>query len=225
MAEFIGHYPCEKCGSSNNLAKYSDGSWFCFSYCGNKSLSEDYKEEHNIKDKKAKKPKQLTPEEKEFMKDNITEEEQWDIKEKTQKESYGYRSISDEVTNFYGCRTEVGPNDEILARYYPVTTNDKLTGYKVRNHPKTFHSIANVSNQSDLYGAFRFRAGGKYVLVVEGECLLPETKVFTKNGWVSLAEYTDGEVMQGDGTFAYPIANERTAAPGVHQYGPWPKAT
>ena len=168
MAEFIGHYPCEKCGSSNNLAKYSDGSWFCFSYCGNKSLSEDYKEEHNIKDRKVQKPK-LTPEQKEFMKDNITEEEQLEIKEKTQKESYGYRSISDEVNNFYGCRTEVGPNDEVLARYYPVTTNDKLTGYKVRNHPKTFHSIANVSNQSDLYGAFRFRAGGKYVLVVEGE--------------------------------------------------------
>lgn len=33
MTHFIGHHPCNKCGSSDAKGEYSDGSFFCFS-CG-----------------------------------------------------------------------------------------------------------------------------------------------------------------------------------------------
>lgn len=36
MAIFLHHTGCKKCGSSDALAHYSDGSWYCFS-CGNTS--------------------------------------------------------------------------------------------------------------------------------------------------------------------------------------------
>ena len=30
-SHFIGHEPCPKCGSKDNLARYSDGHGYCFS--------------------------------------------------------------------------------------------------------------------------------------------------------------------------------------------------
>ena len=30
MAEFVGHEPCPGCGSKDNLARYNDGSAYCF---------------------------------------------------------------------------------------------------------------------------------------------------------------------------------------------------
>lgn len=167
MAEFIGHYPCDNCGSSNNLAKYSDGSWFCFSYCGNKSLSEEFKQQYGHKPKNHKSKKQ---EQKELpMKENITQLEVNLIKEKTQIPANDYRGIDDSTLLFYGCRTQVDQDDNVLSRYYPITTGCNLSGYKVRTHPKTFHAVGNVGNGCDLYGAFRFQAGGKYILITGGE--------------------------------------------------------
>ena len=37
MADFVGHEPCPTCGSKDNLARYSDGSAYCFG-CGHTEL-------------------------------------------------------------------------------------------------------------------------------------------------------------------------------------------
>lgn len=98
----------------------------------------------------------------------ITEEENDSIKAKTQISANNYRGIADDTLRFFGVRTEF-EDDEVSARYYPLTVDDVLSGYKVREHPKQFFTVGNVGNDCDLFGAFRFRAGGKYVLIVEGE--------------------------------------------------------
>lgn len=41
MAHFLSHEPCPKCGSKDNLARYSDGSGYCFG-CGYTEFSSHY---------------------------------------------------------------------------------------------------------------------------------------------------------------------------------------
>ena len=84
----------------------------------------------------------------------------------------GYRSISDEVLQFYGHLTKKDENGNVTARYYPETnTNGKVAGYKCRNHPKDFRygKIGNTGGKNQLSGQVKFTAGGKYILIVGGE--------------------------------------------------------
>ena len=41
MATFVKHEPCSKCGSRDNLARYDDGSAYCFG-CGHTERSSKY---------------------------------------------------------------------------------------------------------------------------------------------------------------------------------------
>lgn len=87
-------------------------------------------------------------------------------------ESKGYRGIRDDITEFYGHRTSLDENGNVAARYYPETNKEgSLCGYKCRNHPKDFSygKVGSTGNKSQLSGQAKFRAGGKYVLIVGGE--------------------------------------------------------
>ena len=193
---------CPVCGSRDNVAVYPDGGKFCFSYCGYKVVSPDY-----FADTKTKKSnKQTKPEVKEKVKDSISPEKAASIKESTSFDNTGYRGVSEATNKFYGVRYAYNDDDSVAEVFYPITRDNELSGYKVREHPKFFTAIGATGNDCDLFGAFRFRSGGKYVLVTEGECLLPSTKVLTRNGWVTLEDYSGGEVMQGNGVFAEPTA-------------------
>ena len=179
MADFIRHTSCEKCGSSDGLALYADGSSHCF-VCKATVPSEEHKNETEGQSKTVKSITRIRattllnqtnePKERTVTKAIITDEENQEVKDKSTLQGFDYRGIDDETLKFFGCRTEVDDEDNVVARYYPCTIEDKLSGYKARLHPKTFHKEAgNVGNDCDLYGAFRFRAGGKYLLVVSGE--------------------------------------------------------
>lgn len=174
MAEFVKHTSCPNCGSSDNLAVYSDASYYCFSNCGYKSVSQEWLEENadtkskpkfKIKSNYIEKESTLTTQKKKV----ISEEAKEHIKKYAGFKAGGFRSINDDVLKFYSCRTELDQDDTVKTRYYPVTKNDELCGYKVREVPKTFSAIGEVGSGTDLYGAFRFRQGGKYVLIVGGE--------------------------------------------------------
>lgn len=136
----------------------------------------------------------------------ISEERKQEIKENTQLPAGGFRGIKDDTYKYFGVRHEVDAEGNVLAQYCPVTQEGELTGYKVREIPKNFHSEGRVGADCDMFMSFRFQRGGKYVLITEGECLLPSTEVLTKNGWVSLQDYNEshGEVMQGNGQWALP---------------------
>lgn len=211
MANFVKHTSCDECGSSDAKAVYDDGSSHCFA-CQHTVPSKEYIEENqNSKPKVAIRSSAFVAEkvevkERKVSKALITEEEHNKIKSETGFEGLNYRGISDEVLKFYGCRTKLSVDDEVLERYYPTTIDGKIAGYKVREHPKQFRSVGNVGNECDLYGSFRFPVGGKYVLITEGECLLPNTEVLTPTGWISLENWNGQEIMQANGEFAQPFA-------------------
>lgn len=169
MADFIRHEACDQCGSKDNKAVYSDGSSHCFG-CGFTIPSEAWLEENADKGKPKQKKTRIQKEPKELtMAKPLTEETIAEIKKYAGFTANNFRGITNETLKFFGCRTELSEDNEIKTRYYPVTKDDDLVGYKVREIPKTFSAIGNVASSCDLYGAFRFRAGGKYLLVVGGE--------------------------------------------------------
>lgn len=165
MGILLKHIGCDKCGSKDNRALYTDGSSHCFG-CLDTTPSKEFLE--SLPKSKSKKHK-VKQEKESPLKENITQLEANLIKEKTQVSAEDYRGIKDSTLLFYGCRTELDEDENVKARYYPITTGSNLSGYKIRNHPKTFHSIGNVGNGCDLYGTFRFQSGGKYILITGGE--------------------------------------------------------
>lgn len=175
MALFLRHDACPQCGSKDNLAVYDDGSYFCFSYCGYKSVSEEYKElleASKGSSKKGKKTMDITEQEKTLnVKPAITPEKAAEIKEETSVKAKGFRSIKDETYSYFGVRHKFNEETgEVVEQYYPITQQGELVGYKIREVPKDFRSIGRTGADCDLFGQFRFNRGGKYVVITEGEC-------------------------------------------------------
>lgn len=77
------------------------------------------------------------------------------------------RNIKQDVTEFYGVKSEVVDGKEI-ARYYPVTRKGKKTGYKKRTLPKDFSATGDTKD-SDMFGQSKFSSGGRLLIITEGE--------------------------------------------------------
>lgn len=171
MADFKYHTGCDRCGSKDNKAVYSDGSEHCFG-CGftvpSKEFLED-KTQTNHRSKKLKETQQETEVNEKLLKAIITDEENQEIKSSTKASGAGYRGIKDYVLKYFGVRTKFNDEGEVEATYYPVTYKGKLSGYKVRKHPKIFSSIGRTGKECDLFGQFRFTQGGRVCLIVGGE--------------------------------------------------------
>ena len=206
MGDFVRHEACKACGSSDGKAIYADGSYFCW-VCKDVKPSQDHIEssKDTPKVKKATK-KELNLDIKPSTKPPITPERWAQIKEETEKTGGDYRGIRDDTYNKFGVRHKFSANDEVIEQYYPITKGGQLVGTKCREVPKDFFSEGQTGADCDLFMQHAFNRPGKYVVITEGECFTPDTKVLTRNGWVSLRDYTNGEVMQADGSFAEPIA-------------------
>lgn len=176
MASFVKHAPCPGCGSSDNLAIYDDGSYFCFSYCGYKSLSEDIKEKYKQENERNRGYVKKSAE-REYMeevtkstKPAITEAENQQIKSETSISGKGFRGLKDDYTKQFGVRYSYDEKTgEVTEQYYAVTQEGQLTGYKIREVPKNFRSVGRTGADCELFGQFKFNRGGKFVLIVEGE--------------------------------------------------------
>lgn len=235
--DMIGHFPCianeidgkRGCSSSDALAVYEhkteDGilyDGYCYSCC------QTFKPEqiHNssiavnlgIKDgviidlkNFVKKPKA----------EPLTKQQVIDFIKKTGYVSNNYRGIKDEYSKFFGHLTKLDTNGNVLARYYPETQGTSVTGYKCRNHPKDFrYGKLGLTGQScDLSGQIKFQSGGKYVLIVGGECYSDDTEILTDKGWKYFNKLnTDDKVMQvcnGIGDFVTPISYIRKEYKGL----------
>lgn len=180
MAEFKYHTKCDNCGSKDNLAVYSDGSYFCFSYCGNKSVSQEWidengdKNQRNTKFKRSSKGEDVidVSEEKEKkLKPIITEEQKQEIKDSTSYDDTNYRGIRQDTYKFFGVRTGFDSDNLPAVHWYPTTQNSELVGYKCRELPKQFGgNIGRTGKECELFGQFRFKqTNSKYCLIVGGE--------------------------------------------------------
>lgn len=173
MALFVKHTNCEKCGSSDGKAIYNDGSHYCW-VCTDKSLSEDYKDRLDSKQRKSKvrtKVKEVEDMEvKPSTKPALTKEENQEFKEETSAAGKGFRGIRDEFNKQFGVRYAYSEETgEIIEQAYPCTQAGELVGYKIREVPKNFYSKGRTGADCDLFMQFKFNRGGRYVIITEGE--------------------------------------------------------
>jgi archaellum biogenesis ATPase FlaH len=112
-------------------------------------------------------------EEEEYVstKERITPEENTKIKSYTGTKSKGWRGIKDGSNTPYGIRYEYDEESgEPVKQFVPTTIGGELVGYKTRVFPKDFTNPIGVTGKDcDLVGQFRYKSGGKTLLLVGGE--------------------------------------------------------
>lgn len=171
MAEY--KTACPKCredggdAKGDNLHFYGEGKGaYCFA-CGYTELSDDEKEARGIG------LFEWTDEMEEEVsnKEPLTKEEIEKIKGYTTTNGYKVRSIPDWAYAAYYVRHKVDvQTGEPVEQYYPIFKDNHLTGFKVRQLPKTFYTVGSMSSESDLFGQYRFRtSNSKKILITAGE--------------------------------------------------------
>lgn len=141
----MGHEPCPKCGSSDNLARYSDGHAFCFGFgCEHwEPPNEDYKPS-------TKNLKQInTPN---FLQGSVKE--------------LSARHLSEDTCKLYGYRVGRDKHDKPI-QIAPFYKDGKLVAQKLRYKNKDFKVVGNLSNT--LFGQALVARGGKKLVITEGE--------------------------------------------------------
>jgi len=145
---FVQHEACPSCGSSDNLARYSDGHAVCFS--GGCNHYEHGKGQ--IGQAVQKKPTRLLE-----MTGVVA--------------AIPDRRINQETAKRYGVTVEYGTDGKITKHHYPYFDKDTgtATGTKVRIvENKQFYATGGFDN-AGLFGQQAFKSGGKYITVTEGE--------------------------------------------------------
>ena len=145
---FVQHESCPSCGSSDNLARYSDGHAVCFS--GGCDHYEHGKGQ--IGQAVQRKPTRLLE-----MTGVVA--------------AIPDRRINQETAKRYGVTVEYGTDGKITKHHYPYFDKDTGTaiGTKVRIvENKQFYATGGFDN-AGLFGQQAFKGGGKYITVTEGE--------------------------------------------------------
>jgi twinkle protein len=145
---FVQHESCPSCGSSDNLARYSDGHAVCFS--GGCTHYEHGKGQ--IGQAVQRKPTRLLE-----MTGVVA--------------AIPDRRINQETAKRYGVTVEYGTDGKITKHHYPYFDKDTGTaiGTKVRIvENKQFYATGGFDN-AGLFGQQAFKGGGKYITVTEGE--------------------------------------------------------
>ena len=146
---FVKHnLPCPECGGSDPVSQNDDGSAYCFS-CN--TYFKDYGTS-------------------EVQQDNITDFESYQPRQ--DGASYNAltdRGISIETAKKYGVKSTTTVGGQVTSHHYPFYSNGELVATKVRKPNKQFLWQGN-SKETGLFGEQLFKAGGKFITVVEGEC-------------------------------------------------------
>lgn len=111
-------------------------------------------------------------EEYEFMGQEFNREIAERLKEGTGVETRGYRGIRTDISKYFGVRYQYSETDGSIEKvFYPCTKGYKLSGYKVRTHPKDFRNpLGETGKNCELFGQHRFKnQTNKTCVVVSGE--------------------------------------------------------
>lgn len=152
---FVKHkQPCHDCGGSDPVSVNDDGSAYCFS-CN--SYFRDYS----------------TSEVHEPIEDNTIDfsKHQFANNEGFVHRSFNAltdRGISLETAKKYGVKSKKS-FDKIMDHSYPYFINNEEASCKIRKHDKSFAWTSSPKGVG-LFGEQLFKAGGKYITLVEGEC-------------------------------------------------------
>lgn len=100
----------------------------------------------------------------------ISDEQKQDIQNNTVFDSTHFRSIHPKVNKRFNVLTEFNNDGKVVKRYYPVTEDKKLAGYKIRVvATKDFYSVGRTGSPTDLFGKATLKEGGKYCGLFSGE--------------------------------------------------------
>jgi twinkle protein len=142
MADFVQHEPCPKCESRDNLARYSDGSAYCF---GCKYV-----------EKAGSDPKEPAAREKgsaDLIDGEIV--------------ALSKRGLTEESCRFWNYRIgKLASGEGVQIANY--LRDGKIIAQKVRTKDKKFRVIGE-GKSLPLYGQWLWRGGGKRLIVTEGE--------------------------------------------------------
>lgn len=165
MGDVVGKHPCPKCRekgndrSGDNLIEFADGGKNCFA-CGYVIYSKEWNT--------LKKDLEETLMERTSNK-IITSAENKELKAKTGQ--CDYRSVRKKTWARLGVRFVFDQETGVpIRQYYPNTMENKLSGYKRRDLPKTFgQPLGEVGAVCDLYGSgSHFRKPNQRVLIIVG---------------------------------------------------------
>ena len=149
-------HPCPSCGSSDGVAKYEDGSSYCFS-CKDYTPAKGKSGTGKISlSSIATLPHAALPD----------------------------RGITQETAELFGVRVEYDQsNGEPLAFYFPYYKGGQIVAYKKRGaKEKTWTVIGDIKG-AELFGAQRVGSGGKLLVITEGEMdALAATQMLRKVG-------------------------------------------
>jgi len=146
------HQPCPSCKSSDALSINEDGSGKCFScdeFFPNTNNTNTYKTEVN--DTMQETVRELNAHGGVFAK--LTD-----------------RGIAKESAERYGVKVVYDSSGQLAQHIYPYYINNELTSNKTRYTKDKRFSFDGSPNGVGLFGQNLFKAGGKYLTIVEGEC-------------------------------------------------------
>lgn len=145
---FVAHEPCSKCGSKDNLARYSDGHGYCYG-CLHYEHPTDEKEGMSLVGERQQRGYEMT---------GIVA-------------AIPALRLSKATTSLYGVTVEYDSVGIITKHHYPYVDKDtnEATGTKVRVcDSKQFYATGGFSN-AGLFGQHKFKEGGRYITITEGE--------------------------------------------------------
>lgn len=94
------------------------------------------------------------------------------------------RKVGKPVSEIYGVRAVLDEKGEAIKRYYPITQDGEVVGYKIRDCVnKDFKSVGRNKATCEFFGQSLFSGGGKYLIITGGEedCLSMQQALKKKN--------------------------------------------
>lgn len=193
--DFIKHTSCPRCGGSDPVALYRkeiDGEDVVDGYCWSCDTFIP--------------PDEVDMDAGEKM-DNFSKEEF----EQYEHRGWKARRVGKPVTEFYGVRAEVDEEGNAIKRFYPVTKDGVVTGYKIRNCVnKDFSVVGKVKNTNEMFGQSLFAAGGKFLVICGGE---EDAMSLQQAMWKKNSKYTTAIVS--------PVNGEQSAAKQIKANYEW----
>jgi twinkle protein len=167
---------CPKCGSRDNLGRYSDGHAYCFG-CGYYEHGDGEGAEHHV----TKEAEGV-----DFLRGEVS--------------GLPARQISAATCQFFGYfKSEYRGRKCQVANYY--APDGMLVGQKLRFADKTFKVLGDVTKKALPFGAHKWSRAGKRIIVTEGEIDALSVSQIQGNKWpvVSIASGAGPQVRKNIG--------------------------
>lgn len=165
QSQFLRKEPCPKCRASghdskgDNFAIYMnpDGkeSGHCWK-CGFTKASSEFKKE-SYKDRYEYSIQ---------MSGEFTVDMWSKLKETSDVNPRGWRSLTKEACAYYGVRNSFDEQGQLKYQYYPITKDNELVGVKWRSREKNWFNRGSAGADCDLFGQISFRTTTSKTVVI-----------------------------------------------------------